>query len=1030
MSGKIVPKYYTLEKRAIAQKNAATYDWAKELTKTVTERADFLLDYVDTLCDVMPSEGFPRSTAMSTWDANDDVANICPYCGVDIAKASKGGRYIVNPMENPWKVSCPECNSKFPSNDFGLLYQRGLNENGEYDVKLAYQRNQEAVARGEKDALVNELFPDKDALWMVDDGFGWSKQDGTYGTLDKSKWAPMAHYHHYFWFATKIAPNTIVSILNSLKDAYLYTGEEEYGVAGLKLLKATAKRYPAYDHKKVGLEYHASHGMGWNGKILGSIWEHFIAEAFIQVYDAFCPLMDTETNEYIKENIVREAFRGIKEGSILGNFGMQQKVAALAAVVLEDEQEVNEILDWLMQPFGVDIRDITDPMYGTVRDLRENNRGGELLDKYINEIDHDGFGGEIGITYNKEWFMNSLEIAEILSHCTYNKLDLFKNPKFVKMFDTFPHETTANGTSLAMGDSGYTVSIVYPFPSEMLRGYNVLRDPRLAQYYSFYMKGEVDGAHIDMFTDNEELVASLKKDLETYGEYQFESDNLTGFGLTVLREGQHHYDVPNQYDTWMYYGRTEPSHAHLDALQLGIDAYGMNITPDLGYPEKTAFQPNRWEWVKASISHNTVVVDGDSQVGQYSGKSYHYDSTDIVKLVDVEASNAYEQTDIYRRSAVTIAANDEIGYTLDFFRVKGGDSHMYSFHTQSLMGYTSDDVKWVPQVDEKGNYVGTYASPDFEYGHDPNSSDSIRAEKTFYPRGFTWLTHVNKGTVESGNFTVDFALTDFRNHVKDANGLHLRYTALNDWTPSSVDLTTGYAPKTVVNKPIPGLDYMFVHRTGENLDTLYTSLLQPYRNEAYIEKAESIAATVKAGTEGADDLVKALKVTLTNGLCDYVVYATNNQVTYHLADGDVAFDFRGFVGVYRVNEAGVNVYSYLNDGDILGDVTGLGTYTGTVLDFTKEFVDTNNITVQLNEALSDMQSLVGQYIYVNSDSERNTVYRIKEVSKSGENYVLHLGNTTLIERLTDKHNPSAGYVYTISEGQTFRIPVSVIKDNR
>ncbi len=1027
MSEKIKPKYYTLEKRAIAQKNAATYDWAKELVKTATERADFLLDYVDTLCELMPSEGFPRSTAMSTWDANDDVAGICPYCGVNIAKVANGGRWVLNPMEQPWKIACPQCNSLFPSNDFGLLYKRGLNENGEYDRELAIRNNSEAVARGEKDALVNELFPDKDALWMVDDGFGWSKQDGTYGTLDKSKWAPMAYYHHYFWYATKVAPNTIVSIIKSFRDAYLYTDKEEYGLAGLKLLKGAAERYPAYDHKKVGLEYHASHGMGWNGKILGSIWEHFVAEAFIQAYDAFCPLMDVETNEFIKENIVRESFRAIKEGSILGNFGMQQKVAALAAVVLDDEQEVHEILDWLMQPHTVDIRYITDPIYGTERDLRENNYGGELLDKYIDEIDHDGFGGEIGITYNKEWFINSLDIAEVLSHCTYNKLDLFNNPKFIKMFDTFPHETTANGTSLAFGDSGYTVSIVYPFPTEMLRGYKMLKDPKLAQYYSFYMKGNVDDAYIDMFTDTEELVASLKKDLETFGEYQFESDNLTGFGLTVLREGQHHYDVPNQYDTWMYYGRTEPSHAHLDALQLGIDAYGMNITPDLGYPEKTAFQPNRWEWVKATISHNTVVVDGDSQVGQYSGKSHHYDSTDVVKLVDVSA-NAYEQTDIYRRTAVTIAANDEIGYTLDFFRIKGGDSHMYSFHTQSHMGYTSDDVKWVPQVNANGDYVGTYASPDFERGHDPNSSDSIGAEKTFYPRGFTWLTHVNKGTVESGKFTVDFALTDFRNHVKDASGMHLRYTALNDWTADSVDLTTGYPPQTAVNNPIPGLDYMFIHRIGKNLDTLYTSLLQPYKGNPYIVNAESIPATVKAGTENADDVVKAVKITLINGLCDYVVYATNNQVTYHIADGKVNFDFRGFVGVYRVNETGERVYGYVNDGDILGDVTGVSAYTGAVVDFTKEIVDTNSITVRFNEAITNTESLAGKYIYIDSPSERNTSYRIENVTKSGENYELHLGNTTLVERLKDKYNPSIGYVYTISEGQSIRIPISTIEN--
>lgn len=1053
MSEKIETRFYTPKMRATALKYAATYDWAKDIVAKVSERADYLLKYVDVLYDLVPSEGVPRSTTMSTLNAVDSVKRICPYCGMNVQKEVRSGHWTVNAMEDPWKVICPKCNSKFPSNDFALLYKRGLNKKGEYDRELAIKNNAEAVARGEKDALVNELFPDKDAKWMVDDGFGWSPVDGIYGTLDPSKWAPIAYYHHHFWYSDhSITSNSFIKVIDAFKQAYLYTGKMEYGRAGAILLDRVADVYPSYDIKKVGLGYSASHGLGWNGKIIGSIWEHFIAEDLIKAYDALYPAMEDEEvirylsekakarklsnpktsaeliRENTKENIVREAVRAVKDAAIYGNFGMHQKVAALAAVVLDDEEEISEILEWLMKPGGKDVVDYVDPIYGTIVDLHCNNEGGELLDKYIDEIDHDGFGCEIGITYNKLWFINTLEIAEILSHCAFNKLDLYNNPKFIKMFDTFIHETTANGTSLALGDSGYTVSIVYPFASEMLRGYNVLRDPKLAQYYYFYVGGDLSNTYIDMFTDSEELVTSLKKDIETYGEYQFESDNLTGFGLTVLREGQHKYDAEKQYDTWMYYGRTVLSHAHRDMLQLGIDAFGMNITPDLGYPEATAFQPNRLEWVKATISHNTVVVNGESQTEQYTGKSYHYDSTDIVKLVDVDGSVAYDETDIYRRTAVTIAANDNIGYTLDFFRVKGGDSHMYSFHTQSHMGYMTEEVKWVPQVDENGNYVGTYASPDVEYGHDPNSSDVVGTDKTLYPRGFTWLTHVNKGSVEDGTFSIDFALTDFRNHAKDSDNIHLRYTALNDWIPDSVDMTTGYPPKKKVNDVIPGLDYMFIHRKGHNLDTLYTSLLQPYKGESYIEKAESICTTIKSGKEEANDVVKAVKVTLTNDLCDYVVYATNNKVIYHVTDGNVGFDFRGFVGVYRVDTAGRNVYSYINDGDIIGDMTGVGAYTGTVIGFTKDFIAENNITVQLNQKPEDVESLVGKYVYINSTSRRNTVYHIKRVTKSGENFVLYLGNTTVIERMVDKNDLGAGYVYAIKEGQGIRIPVSIVKN--
>lgn len=1032
------PKLYTTKMREIALKNAKTYDWAKEIVATVTERAEYMLQYVDELCALVPSEGFPRTAGNSTLEAGEEVKGRCPYCGAHIAKATRKGQWVMDPTIHPWKLTCPACQSNFPSNDFGLLYKRGLNEKGEYDRALAIKNNEEAVARGEKDALVNELFPDKDPLWMVDDGFGWSPKDGTYGTLDDNKWAWAAGYHEKVWFNEHDHDaNSIALTIERFAQAYLYTGEEKYAHAGKKLLLRAADVYPGYDFKKVSLGYPSSHGLGWNGKIIGGIWEHYITIRLIRAYDAICPVLTEEESEYIKENIVREGVRGVKSAQIHGNYGMHQKVMALAAVLLDDEDEVNDILDWMQSPserawFGRGERqDYVDPIYGTVRDVRYRCLGGDMGTKYLEEIDHDGFGAEIGITYNKIWFIGTLEIAEILAHCKYNKLDFWKNPKFVKMFDTFIHVTIGSGRSRAEGDSGYTVTEMYPFPKEMLRGYNVLRDPKLAQAYHYYMKGDLSNIYIDMFTDPEELAASLKKDIETYGEYPFESDNLTGYGLTVLRAGEHKYGAKKQYDTWMYYGRTEQSHAHRDMMQLGVDAYGLNMSPDLGYPEATALTPNRYEWVKATISHNTVVVNGESQLETYTGTSYHYDDTETVKLVDVDGAVAYEETDIYRRTAVQIAANDEIAYTVDFFRVKGGDSHMYSFHSQSYKGFTSDDVKWTPQVDAEGNYVGTYASPEVEYGHDPYSSDNVYAEKPLYTRGFTWLTEANFGSVESGNFTVDFKQTDFRNQAVDSDDLHLRITAVNDWTPDSVDITKGIPPRKKVHECIPGLDYMFIHRTGKDLDTLFTTVLQPYKGNPYIQKAVNVKLSVKEGTESALDIAKGIKVQLTNGLCDYVIYATNNEVTYHIEDADVAFDFRGFVGVYRVDEKGNCVYAYVNDGDILADAVKptevTAAYTGSVLDFTKDFVFENSITVKLDQKKVDLDALKGRFVYVDSTSKRNTVYQIKAAEAVEDKVILHLGNTSLIGGFVDKFDFGKGYHYAISEGDCVRIPLSYTK---
>jgi len=165
-----------------------------------------------------------------------------------------------------------------------------------------------------------------------------------------------------------------------------------------------------------------------------------------------------------------------------------------------------------------------------------------------------------------------------------------------------------------------------------------------------------------------------------------------------------------------------------------------------------------------------------------------------------------------------VDTGDDAGYTVDFFRVKGGDQHTYSFHTQSYQGY-STDLKLVPQVDKNGEYVGTYAGRDVPYGEDPNSDITHANYETKYPRGYTWLTEVNRAEdIKYGTFFVNFKQTDFNDSPVDAEGLNIGFWSANDWTPSEVAFVTGYAPRTSSNKNIPGLDYMLIHRKGKDLD--------------------------------------------------------------------------------------------------------------------------------------------------------------------------------------------------------------------
>ena len=219
---------------------------------------------------------------------------------------------------------------------------------------------------------------------------------------------------------------------------------------------------------------------------------------------------------------------------------------------------------------------------------------------------------------------------------------------------------------------------------------------------------------------------------------------------------------------------------------------------------------------------------------------------------------------------------------------------------------------------------------------------------------------------------------------------------------------------------------MLIQRKGENLDTLFTTLLEPFKIKDYIQKAEPVGATVVSGTETADDMVKAVKVTFKNGRTDYVIYATNKDVRYNVTDGNVSFDFAGFVGVYTVDFFGNYVSSYVNDGSIIGDKTYVGTYTGTVVDFTKEYVMDDYIIIKTDQEVEDASIFNDKYIYVDNDGAKcNGAYRILSAEKQGENIALYLGNCSLIERYADDYDLEAGFIYTIADGQDFYIPVSM-----
>jgi len=1069
-AGKTGRTYYTDEMVAAARENAKKYSWAKNTVKSTVARADKYLGNLDMLYEMIPGEGIPRSTTVGY--RNDPDRFYCKYCGEDLY--TKHGMYpwVTNVLQRPWKVQCPDCKRLFPTNDFEKLYELGRDEHGVYNEALALERNAELVANGEKGYAVNVLYPEigtenhpdtvRFSSWETTEGWGVDTGKGYDTGRICSNGVKEVHtylayiMHCGIWYNVmgNGAKGELHSAVKDLSQAYLYTGDEKYGRAGAILIDRIADVYPGYNLRLYSLDYANSDGGAKRGKVLGSIWEIGIQHDFSAAYDAVFPMYDDpQVISYLREKagkfnldndksdpekirtnietgLLREIYETVCTGDSHGNFGMHQSALAAAAVTLDTQPETNEMIDWIFR-------------YSELTST--SNTGGEVNQRLINEVSRDGQGTESSPTYNRGWINNLTDAAAILArYPEYDGMDIYGNPKYIGMLQSYPYMTILRRGVPQIGDSGsYAGYGLLPDDDQiMVDGFKYTREKNpeaakeIAQHMYFVKDGNLDGIHYDIWTRNPESIADeVEEIIDTYGEWDYDkSTALTGYGLNILRGGtlyeSNGTDVmrDTQRDFWIYYGGAK-SHRKNDTLTLGVDAYGISISSGLGYPEDTGSDPNRVQWQNATLSHNTVVVNEQNlNRSAYTPKTLHFDAKkdSRVKLMDIDVPGAYTATDEYRRTVVMIDYDDEISYGIDFFRVLGGDDHLYSFHVSS-----QDNPLHSDNLNFNHQETGTYAGIDVPYGKDPYTTTSAYTILK-YPNGYTWLDDIHRADKpENSEFWLDYKITDFRKLSRNGKmDVRLRMTMVNDWIADEVTLANGMPPRTKETLAVlDHIEYMLVRRKGRDLDTLFTTVIEPYNGSRYIKHIEGIPVTVVEGTPDKNDSVKALKVELIDGRCDYIVYAQNNAVTYNVGD---VFRFRGFVGVWTVAENGENIYSYVSDGEIIGNDSyireGLDSkLEGTVVDFQRELSFDNWVEVEFDREVTpeEADSLADRLVNFEHKGVGNASFIIKGVTMtSATRGIIDFGGITLINSYVDAKNEELGYKYDVDVGKTFEIPLS------
>ena len=983
---------YTEEKRRHIRRNLERYEWARAQRAAAVRSAQVWLDMPDEdLWRMVPEQALPRSTSVN-------IHLGCPGCGRATFKHGPKP-YRHDWRKRPWKIECPECGEVWPKNDFAAYYESGKGPGWVFDPQ-----------RADRSLLFNLGHPDPgDPLhkYGVDDGFGFRTEDGVFFLVGYyTAWGP--------WQDLKKA-------VEALGEAYLLTDDPAYAHKAGLILDRLADMYPAYDfmpYGRLGMTF--SHGGSNLGKWEGTIWSNWMAQRAVRCYDKVFPGLAAAEglvpflhslqerhggggdksslaalHRNIRTGLLDEVVRAVLNCNIRGNEGMSQCTMALTAIVMDDPVRTPQLLDWLFQP-----RRSASVPYGSGEELT----GGDLPHILASKVDRDGMGNEAAPGYATFWLDYLKEVAAIIAdYDGYDRHDVYRDSRaFREMFLARIRIACLDRHTPQIGDSGRTCGTgrVGWSPALFAEGFRYTRDPRLARAAVLaaadrgsLLRGPVTDPEPETWV--EKIKAAAHALPTTSG-----SRNLAGYGLAVLEHGQGEDGTA----LWLYYGRNS-GHGHADRLNIGLYYRGLNLIPDMGYPEHCTVWPKRLGWTMHTASHTTVLVDRAPQERDWGGRPVAFLGTPGVQFVDVSSPGVYSQCSEYRRQCVLVDAGGGEPYVVDVFRVSGGDEHAFSFH-----GPEGEPVRECGSLTAQGQ--GTLAGEDVAFGQFYDGAMSSR----YRGSGFMYLYDVERGPA-GDRFALDWPVIDTWGARAGRPGTaHLRWTMLG--SEGELVLAHGDPPYLRHGKP-KQLRYGLVFRRGESLSSEFVSVLEGYVDHRLVERCSRLTVT------GADRKGVALRVVLPEGVVDTILLAPDASTEYATEDG---IRWQGTFAFLRARK-GRMVEARLVRGTLLtaGEFSlrlPHDAYRGAVVDFDREMDEENVVCVDAD--LPTDGSLIGRSIHIATGGDRNGTYTIRGVRREGERTLVSVGAKSLVQGYRDRTDFSKGYAYTIAVGDRFEIPAVVI----
>ncbi len=791
-----------------ARANVARYPWAAEMQETVVAAAQRWMNLSDEqLWDLMFGATITRSWMV--WSSGH-----CPACKAGVPMYN----WRINYFAHPWKLQCPHCEEFFPKNDFHAYYLSGLDEHGVFQHELA-----------DKSLLFNTDHPDPNDplhLFGVDDGNGYAEGD--------KRWRFIGTYLVYGQWK-----QAIVAGVKRLAEAYLVTGDPAYAHKAMVLLDRIADLYPTFDFKSQAIMYegpaHAGYVSTWHDAC-EEVRE--LALAYDQVREAVQE--DTTLVEFLSRQATRhkldnpktslaDIHRNIRERILGDTIANAWKIQSnyprqiVALIVLK------AVLDW--------------------PNNREEIMG--MMDPMIEQATAvDGVTGEKGLAGYSSYTIQGLgEFLALWDRAQPGFLEelVARHPRLRETFrffiDTwcsaggdpvrryYPQTGDTGGFAVpvavyvglqipqARGEDGLLRVDTPTEPSSfsfLWRLTELTGDPAYAQMAYLANGRKVEGLPYDLFTtDPAAFQRRIQQTVAEYGpEPKVSSVNKQQWHLAVLRSGS----GANARALWLDYD-AGGGHAHYDALNLGLFAKGLDLMPDLGYPpvQYGGWGGPKFSWYVATASHNTVVIDGNSQVGG-NGKTLLWGEGQGIRLIQAEAPQPAKARQ-YDRTVALVDLDEANSYVIDLFRVVGGAEHVKFQH--SHFGTLNT-----------GNYALQAAQ---EYGRGAQM------------RNFQQLLEPDGTTPARPGWTVDWEIEDRQDLLPEGKQVRLRYT---DFTADAEACTAegwvsigGYSGNEEAWVP-----RVMVRRSGEApLASTFVSLVEPYEQQPGIASARRLGVQTMSG---------------------------------------------------------------------------------------------------------------------------------------------------------------------------------------